>query len=47
MRMAKSPEVVKKFEEDLALKLQPLKNKEVQRFLQYKKEEVSVGTEVV
>ena len=38
--MAKSPEKVKAFEEDLAKKLQPLKEKEIALFLQYKKDEV-------
>lgn len=40
MRMAKSPEKVKTFEADLAKKLKPLKDREMQLFLKYKKEEV-------
>ncbi|KAL8577751.1 Thimet oligopeptidase [Nucella lapillus] len=39
MRMAKKPETVATFLSDLALKLQPLRDREIQHFLQYKKEE--------
>ena len=41
MRMAKTPETVTSFLQDLAVKLQPLKQEEMQLFLQYKKEDVS------
>ena len=41
MRMAKSPDNVKPFLEELAKKLQPLKAQEMELFLQYKKEDVS------
>ena len=40
MRMAKTADAVKSFLEDLAAKLQPLKVKEMEGFLEYKKEEV-------
>lgn len=39
MRMAKKAEAVKKFLEELAVKLQPLKEEEMALFLQYKKED--------
>ena len=38
--MAKTADAVKSFLEDLAAKLQPLKVKEMDGFLEYKKEEV-------
>ena len=38
--MAKTADAVKSFLEDLAAKLQPLKVKEMEGFLEYKKEEV-------
>ena len=41
MRMAKSPESVATFLKDLSQKLKPLKDKDMETFLQYKKEEVS------
>ena len=41
MRMAKKAEAVKSFLEELAVKLQPLKEEEMALFLQYKKEDVS------
>ena len=42
MRMAKDPARVDTFLLELAEKLQPLKESEMQLFLQYKKEDVSV-----
>ena len=44
MRMAKTADAVKSFLEDLAAKLQPLKVKEMEGFLEYKKEEVVLFT---
>ena len=44
MRMAKTPEKVKSFEEELAKKLKSLKDREMQLFLKYKKEEVNEST---
>ena len=44
MRMAKTPEKVKSFEEELAKKLKSLKDREMQLFLKYKKKEVSGNT---
>ena len=41
MRMAKNPENVRTFLEDLSKKLQPLKEQETELFLQYKKADVS------
>ena len=41
MRMAKTPEAVKEFQENLTKKLQPLKESEMKLFLEYKKEEVT------
>lgn len=41
MRMAKTPEKVETFLKDLAEKLKPLKTKDLDLFLQYKKEDVS------
>ena len=38
--MAKTPEAVRTFLEELAAKLQPLKAKDMETFLHYKKEEV-------
>ena len=41
MRMAKSPDKVDTFLSELAVKLQPIKEKEMELFLEYKKEDVS------
>ena len=43
MRMAKTPEKVKSFEDELAQKLKPLKDREMKLFLKYKNEEVGVS----
>ena len=41
--MAKTPEKVKSFEDELAQKLKPLKDREMKLFLKYKNEEVGVS----
>ena len=41
MRMAKDPSKVKKFLEDLKIKLKPMKEKEFKLFLEYKAEEAA------
>ena len=45
--MAKTPEAVRTFLEDLADKLQPLKAKDIETFLKFKKEEVSFSFEIL
>ena len=39
MRMAKNPKAVASFLQDLKVKLKPLKEKELNQFLEFKKEE--------
>ena len=45
--MAKTPEAVRTFLEDLADKLQPLKAKDIETFLKFKKEEVLFAFEIL
>ena len=45
--MAKTPETVDKFLTDLAEKLAPLRQADIDKYLQYKKKEVIFGSGVV